>query len=154
LHDGSDTTIPWVVLAYPHERKVRELVEQTILEIDELLRAAPPGAAVRELRVRHGALARVVRGWSVAGPHAAQLGAMQECLLELRAAVLKACPARPQARGASHPPHPALRPTARALPAKHMKTTRPPPRRVSASRSTRPPARRSQGSVPPSSRRG
>jgi hypothetical protein len=143
LHGGSYATIPWVVVA---DLQQRQIIEQTILDLDEILRAAPPSPAVRELRVRHGALARVVRGWSDAGPHAAQLGAMQECVLELRAAVLKACPPRQ--------PHQALRPTARALPAKHMKTTRPPPRRVNASRSTRPPARPAPGSVPPSSRRG
>jgi len=138
-------------VADPPQRKV---IEDTIVEIDEVLRAAAASPAVRELRVRHGALARVVRTWGHPGPHAAQLGAMMECVLELRAAVLKACPARAReasGHGASRPP---ARPTARALPVKHMKTTRPPPRRSAANRSTRPPARAGVGSVPPSSRRG
>jgi hypothetical protein len=141
-------------LADPHQRKV---IEDTILEIDEVLRAAAASPAVRELRVRHGALARVVRAWGPVGsaaPHAAQLGAMMECVLELRAAALKACPQRAREAGGHGGSRPPARPTARALPVKHMKTTRPPPRRSAANRSTRPPARARAGSVPPSSRRG
>jgi len=140
------------VLADPQQGALRQNIEQAIAELDEILRAASSGPAVRELRVRHGALARVVRSWGKPGPHAAQLGAMQECILELRTAVLKACPGRP--RGASSPtvPSPQARPTARSPQVKHMKTTRPPPRRASANRSTRPPPRSTGG--PPSSRRG
>ena len=142
------------VLADPQHGSLRQIIEQAIAELDEILRAAPSGPAVRELRVRHGALARVVRSWGHPGPHAAQLGAMQECMIELRSAVHKACP--PRLRGASSPtvPSPQTRPTARSLPAKHMKTTRPPPRRASANRSTRPPPRKAGSGTPPSSRRG
>jgi hypothetical protein len=141
-------------LADPPHGALRQNIEQAIAELDEILREAPSGPAVRELRVRHGALARVVRSWGQPGPHAAQLGAMQECMIELRGAVLKACPVRP--RGASSPtvPAPKTRPTARSPQVKQMKTTRPPPRRASASRSTRPPARSTGSGAPPSSRRG
>jgi len=139
----------------------RKFIEEAIAEIDEILRTAAPSPAVRELRVRHGSLARVVHGWGDTGPHAAQLTAMQECMVELRVAVLKACPPRPRetaaAPAAPAAPAPQARPTARALPVRHMKTTRPPPRRASKNRSTRPPpgtTGANGGGGPPSSRRG
>ena len=137
------------------------MIETTLAELDEVLRAASPGVAVRELRVRHAALARVVRGWALAEPYTAQLAAMRECVAELRDAVKKACPQGPReaaagSGGASRPP---ARPTRRAIPVKSpMKSSGPPPRRSSGGAgltTTRPPPRRDAGgSSPPSSRRG
>ena len=116
----------------------RKVIEDDLLEIDARLRAAAPGPALRELRVRHGALSRVVMSWSNVGPHDAQIAAMLECVLELRTLVLRAC--GPGEAGKSM----------------QVRTTRPPPRRAAAAaaRTTRPPPRqRPQGSEPPSSRR-
>lgn len=112
----------------------RSLIEQHIDELDGWLRAATPSPAVRELRVRHSALARVVRGWVHVPPHEAQIAAMLECVLELRAQVVRSCPRPPPdapgpRRRTSHPPA-------------RFKTTRPPPARETT-RTTRPPPRRS-----------
>jgi len=132
------------------------MIEATIAELDDVLQGASPSVAVRELRVRHGALARVVRGWGKLGPHDAQLAAMLECVIELRDAVKKTCPPRPRDTAAAVAK--AARPTARVLAARAYKTTKPPPRRP-AIKSTKPPpharaanAARAGSGAPPSSR--
>ena len=135
----------------------RTVIEEALVEIDDALRSAAPGAAVRELRVRHGALHRVVRGWVHLPPHDAQIAAMLECVLELRGQVVKASPPAREVsamlRKSTRPP-PRTSAAARAS-ATQARTTRPPPRRDASMRTTRPPplARRSS-EVPPSSRRG
>ncbi|HEX8796412.1 MAG TPA: hypothetical protein VF765_35920 [Polyangiaceae bacterium] len=111
----------------------RSVIEQHIEELDTWLRAATPSPAVRELRVRHMTLARVVRAWVHQPPHDAQIAAMLECVLELRTQVQRSCPPPPP--DAPAPRH-ASRPPAR------YRTTRPPPRRDGI-RTTRPPPRRS-----------
>jgi hypothetical protein len=125
-------------------------IELVLLECDEWLRGLPPSPAVRELRVRVGTLARVVSGWQVHTPHAAQLVAMLECALEIRNLVARACaPAvadtlppgapvdPPVSQARSRPP--AVRST--VWPRRGLRSSRP-PSRDAASRSTRPPARR------------
>jgi len=109
------------------------LIEQYIEELDGRLRAAPPSPAVRELRVRHSTLARVVRSWVHQPPHDAQIAAMLECVLELRTLVQRSCP--PPA-----PDAPVARRTSR--PPARYKTTRPPPKRETT-RTTRPPPKSS-----------
>jgi hypothetical protein len=108
-------------------------VELTLDECHELLAAAAPSPAVRELRVRHAALARVVGGWRVMPPHSAQLAAMLECALELRGLVVRAC-AQPSAREPTTLP--GIGPTSRPPPRSSSW-----PRRTSAQGATRPPAR-------------
>jgi hypothetical protein len=127
----------------------RGVIEDALEEIDEALRSGPPGPAIRELRVRQGALFRVVRGWIHLPPHDAQIAAMLECVLELRAQVLRvSVPSRDPPvivrRGSRPPPRSAA---ARAS-ASQARTTKPPPRRDASMRTTRPPP------APPSSRRG
>jgi hypothetical protein len=121
-------------------------VELTLDDCSELLADAAPSPAVRELRVRHGALARVVRGWRVMPPHAAQLAAMLECALELRGMVVRACTpptrdpttlpgigptSRPPARSSSRPRRPMSAQRSTLPPPRDMSmpTTKPPPRR-------------------------
>jgi hypothetical protein len=116
-------------------------IEEALRACDEQLRSAPPSPAVRELRVRQGALARVVRGWAHVPPHDAQVAAMLECALELRALV-----GRMAARRSTRPPGRGQH--ARPL---HARTTRPPPRREAAVRTTRPPPPASRSDAPPSS---
>ena len=135
----------------------RTVIEEALVEIDEALRAGAPSAAIRELRVRHGALHRVVRGWTHAPPHDAQIAAMLECVLELRGQVVRASPPAREVsamvRKSTRPP-PRSSAAARAS-ASQARTTRPPPRRDASMRTTRPPPvprRASDG--PPSSRRG
>jgi hypothetical protein len=125
-------------------------VELTLLECGEWLRGVPPGPAVRELRVRLGALTRVVSSWRIHPPHAAQLVAMLECAMELRALVARACapgvsdtlpptaPVDPQISQTRSRPPPAR---STAWPRRVVRTARP-PARDAASRTTRPPARR------------
>jgi hypothetical protein len=125
-----------------------------LIEIDERLRASVPGAAVRELRVRHGSLHRVVRGWIHVPPHDAQIAAMLECVLELRGQVARACAPPsppPKVRRSTRPP-PRNSAAARAS-ATQARTTRPPPRRDASMRTTRPPPVPRPSDVPPSSRR-
>ncbi|HEY3817008.1 MAG TPA: hypothetical protein VGL81_07555 [Polyangiaceae bacterium] len=140
----------------------RTVIEETLIEIDERLRTSLPSPAVRELRVRHGSLNRVVRGWLHVPPHDAQISAMLECVLELRGQVARACapafsgePSAPARRSTRPAPRSAANARASATQAR---TTRPPPRRDASMRTTRPPpvARSSDvpPSVPPSSRRG
>ncbi|MGD0524138.1 MAG: hypothetical protein ABSE49_03275 [Polyangiaceae bacterium] len=136
----------------------RTMIEDVLAEIDERLRRSNPGAAVRELRVRHGSLYRVVRGWIHVPPHDAQIAAMLECVLELRGQVLRACgpttPGEPSpaVRRSTRPP-PRSAAAARAS-AAQARTTRPPPRRDASARTTRPPPVLRPSDVPPSSRRG
>jgi len=140
----------------------RTLIADTLLEIDERLRTSQPSPAVRELRMRHGSLNRVVRGWLHVPPHDAQIAAMLECVLELRGQVARTCAspfgveASAAARRSTRPP--ARSPATARASATQQRTTRPPPRRDPSMRTTRPPpvARSSDvpPSVPPSSRRG
>jgi hypothetical protein len=120
-------------------------VELTLNECAELLAAAPPGPAARELRVRHGALSRVVGGWRVNPPHLAQLSAMLECTMELRAMVVRLCEPLPQRDPATLPglgPRTSSRPPrSTTWPRRAQRTTRPPQRDMST-RTTRPPPRR------------
>ena len=67
----------------------RAVIEETLEEIDARLREGAPGAAMREVRVRHDGLSRVVRRWVHVPPHSAQVSAMLECVLELRAQLLR-----------------------------------------------------------------
>src|SRR5579883_1489045 len=116
-------------------------IEQVLTETEALLRAATPSPAVRELRVRQGMLLRVVRGWIHIPPHDAQIAAMLECVLDLRASVVRTCAATDGslASVARRTTRPAMaRVTARPA---QTRTTRPPPRRE-ATRTTRPPPRR------------
>jgi hypothetical protein len=135
----------------------RTVIEDTLRAIDERLRSTAPSPAVRELRVRHGSLHRVVRGWLHVPPHDAQVAAMLECVLELRGQVFRACPAAP---GTDVPPaRRSTRPVPRApaaarASASQARTTRPPPRRDASMRTTRPPPLPRGSDVPPSSRRG
>jgi hypothetical protein len=133
----------------------RTVIEQALDEVDAALRSASPSPAVRELRVRHLMLRRVVQGWAHAVPHDPQIAAMLECALDLQGQVLRVCAASP-APPAVAPRIPSRPPSLRAIPARplparptHAMTTRPPPRRDAQMRTTRPPGRRS---VPPPSR--
>ena len=128
-----------------HDPSRRKVISDHLAEIGMRLRASTAGPALRELRVRHGALARVVSSWDHVPPHDAQIAAMLECVLELRGLVLRSCE-----------PAETLRPAgAKAgVRSAQVRTTRPPPRKAAAAMTTRPPpARRAQGSAPPSSRR-
>jgi hypothetical protein len=136
----------------------RTVIEDALTEIDERLRTSAPSPAVRELRVRHGSLHRVVRGWIHAPPHDAQIAAMLECVLELRGQMARAC-AAPLAGEASSMVRWTTRPPPRSAAAARAsatqaRTTRPPPRRDASSRTTRPPAAARAPDAPPSTRRG
>jgi hypothetical protein len=98
------------------DAKHLQQIDETLFESGDWLRAASPGPAVRELRVRHGALVRVVGSWKTAPPHPDQLAAMLECVSELCGAIVRAC--NPSAGDASalmrrtgRPSHSALRPS-------------------------------------------
>jgi hypothetical protein len=128
-------------------------VELTLNECRDLLAAAPPGPAVRELRVRHGALARVTGGWRVNPPHPAQLAAMLECTMDLRAMVVRVCKLPPPGEPTTLPglgPRHSSRPPPRSsswprrVPGA-QRSTRPPPRDMST-RTTRPPPPRRRSS--------
>jgi hypothetical protein len=131
-------------------------VELTLLECAEWLRGVAPGPAVRELRVRLVALSRVVSGWRVNPPHSAQMVAMLECALELRALVARVCvPGAPDTMPSPppDPPPPSAQPRSRSSGGRSasrprrvtLRTARPPGR--DAGRTTRPPGRRrSRGS--------
>jgi hypothetical protein len=96
-------------------------MEEMLVVCGERLRFAAPNAAVRELRVRYWALARVVRRWFFSPPHAAQIAAMLECVLELNSRVQQECGCEGRVavpRAADHRPL-------------HTRTTRPPPPRSS-----------------------
>jgi hypothetical protein len=124
-------------------------VELTLDDCGELLDAAAPSPAVRELRVRHGALARVVGGWRVMPPHAAQLAAMLECALELRGMVVRACTLPPTRDpttlpGIGPPSRPPARSSSRPRRTSAQRSTLPPPRDMSMP-TTKPPPRRRKG---------
>jgi hypothetical protein len=117
----------------------RRAIDEALAEAEERLRIATPSPAVRELRVRLGTLSRVVRGWDHVPPHDAQIAAMLECALDLRAVVERACEPREPAASARRASRPPRTPSARPATAR---TTRPPPRRDASMRTTRPPPRR------------
>jgi hypothetical protein len=120
----------------------RTVIDDALNEIEALLRGVPPSPAIRELRVRHAGLSRVVRGWVHVPAHEAQLAAMLDCVLELHSQVLRASVLRdpPSRLSGTHPSAP------------HIRTTRPPPRRDPSMRTTRPPPA-CLSDAPPSSRR-
>ena len=100
------------------EGKQLQQIEETLFESGDWLRTAQPGPAVRELRVRYGALVRVVGTWATAPPHPDQLAAMLECVNDLCTVITRTC--GPAARNASkpgrrtaRPPTPGARPAAR-----------------------------------------
>ncbi|MGO9835461.1 MAG: hypothetical protein ACLP1X_14705 [Polyangiaceae bacterium] len=100
------------------EGKQLQQIEEALFESGDWLRTAQPGPAVRELRVRYGALLRVVGTWATAPPHADQLAAMLECVNDLCAAIARTC--GPVARNPSklgrrtgRPSSPGVRPSAR-----------------------------------------
>jgi hypothetical protein len=124
-------------------------IDEALAEADILLRSTAPGPGVRELIVRHGSLARVVKAWGAAPPHEAQVHAMLECANELVSAARRVCSAAPPFK-----PSRARMPTARAI-AAVRKTAAPVPIKNGdpRTRSTRPPPPRRRGSQPPPSSR-
>jgi hypothetical protein len=137
----------WQDMMDPSHPSKLAAVELTLDECGELLAAAAPSPAVRELRVRHGALARVVAGWRVMPPHSAQLAAMLECALDLRGMVVRACTLPPTRDPTTLPGiGPASRPPSRSSSwprrtASAQRSTLPPPRDM-AMATTKPPPRR------------
>jgi hypothetical protein len=121
----------------------RTVIDDALNEIEALLRGVPTSPAIRELRVRHGGLSRVVRGWMQVPAHESQIAAMLDCVLELHGQVLRTC-------ALGHPTSPS--PSRTHPSALHIRTTRPPPRRDPSMRTTRPPPAR-HSDTPPSSRR-
>jgi len=129
-------------------------IEEALLESGEWLRAASPGPAVRELRVRYGVLVRVVGSWKLTPPHPDQLAAMLDCVSDLCAAIVRLCdptlresfqlarrfgrPSRPAPRPSAHP---SARPLARASPWPAARRSVPPGRGwPGATLAMRPPA--------------
>jgi hypothetical protein len=123
-------------------------IDEALAEADILLRSTSPGPGVRELIVRHGSLARVVKAWGAAPPHEAQVHAMLECANELVSAARRVCSSSAPLKLSR-----ARMPAAKALAA--VRKTAAPQALKSIdprTRSTRPPPPRRRGSQPPSSR--
>jgi hypothetical protein len=127
----------------PEDNPMLAAVEFALFECGEWLRSATPSPSVREFRLRHGALVRVVGGWHAHPPHAAQVAAMLECAQELHAVVARArrSSSFEASRVGSRPP--ARKSTAMKRPV--QPTSRPPARRDPKTLTTRPPPKPAPG---------
>jgi hypothetical protein len=127
-------------------------IERMLAECTDSLRRAAAGPAARELRVRLGALTRVVGGWKSNPPHPAQLVAMLDCAAELRTLAARAGAASMPTPPSIEAPFivsprsrtPSARTTARMR--RPVGASRPPPRDATAKTLRPPQRRRSTGS--------